>query len=77
MDVRDFSLKISNPYDLIDYIKPDKDKTINFLSKLVETVNGVNSIKSQLDQVAVKFDLMSKESIKCKTSEGSTRNALA
>ena len=77
MDIRDFSVQMSNPYDFMDYIKPDKDKTINFLSKLVETANGVNLIKSQLDQAAVKLDLMSKESIKCKSIEGNTRNSLA
>jgi hypothetical protein len=44
---------------------------------LVETANGVNLIKSQLDQAAVKLDLMSKESIKCKSIEGNTRNSLA
>jgi hypothetical protein len=76
MDIRDFSVQMSNPYDFMDYIKPDKDKTINFLSKLVETANGVNLIKSQLDQAAVKLDLMSKESIKCKSIEGNTRNSL-
>ena len=77
MDIRDFSVQMSNPYDFMDYIKPDKDKTINFLSKLVETANGVNFIKGQLDQAAVKLDLMSKESIKCKSIEGNTRNSLA
>lgn len=76
MDIRDFSVQVSNPYDIMDYIKPDKDKTINFLSKLVETANGVNLIKTQLDQAAVKLDLMSKESIKCKSIEGNTRNSL-
>ena len=35
MGIRDLSVKVGTPYLVMDYIRPEKDKIINLISKIV------------------------------------------
>jgi hypothetical protein len=69
MDIRDLALKLNTSYTVLDYIRPEKDKIINLIVKIIEVSKGVNSLKAQMDDLIVKEDMMTKELTKYKALE--------
>ena len=76
MDIRDLAIKLGTGYLVMDYIRPEKDKIISLIAKIIEVAKGVHFIKNQFDEFVVKDDLMTKEYTKYKTTEEATQNAL-
>ena len=54
MDIRDLATKLNTSYAVMDYIKPEKEKIINLIHKIVEVSKGVNMIRENVDSLIVK-----------------------
>ena len=61
MDIRDLAVKLNTSYTVIDYIKPEKDKIINLIYKIIEVSKGVSKIKEEMDSLITKDEIMTKE----------------
>ena len=66
MDIRDLALKLNTTYTVQDYIKPEKDKIINLILKIVDVSKGVNLLKNELDSLIVKDEMTTKDLTKYK-----------
>lgn len=45
MDIKDLAIKLNTTYTVLDYIKPEKDKIINLIYKIVDVSKGVSKVK--------------------------------
>ena len=45
MDIKDLAIKLGTTYTVLDYLKPEKDKIINFISRIIEVSKGINKLK--------------------------------
>ncbi len=54
MDIRDLAIMLGTTYTIMDYFKPEREKTINFIYRIIEVTKGVNKLKENLDELIVK-----------------------
>lgn len=45
MDIKDLAIKLNTTYTVLDYIKPEKEKIINLIYKIVDVSKGVSKVK--------------------------------